>query len=297
MNAKVWFVLYGVLMLSMVSTPADAIRYCLYEDASCSQDEQCVDVTAGNCITADEIGAEGDGSVKIECVDAGLKTTFWASNDCTGTAFSNTLNGTDGECVAFFGDSYKWDCSAGGADCFAADGTVELVGGEIMRMDKLKIGDVVRVSASEFSPVYFWGHKDSSSTSGNFVQIMLESGRTLTLSSNHMLYANKALVRAVDVQVGDTLVDAHNGDSIVSDTRRGVTKRGLYNPHTIHGDIVVNGVVASTYTSAQLSPTAHMLLAIERLSFRLGLSVFGSMLESQRPAVLNWYLRTFGSVY
>lgn len=42
---------------------------------------------------------------------------------------------------------------------------------------------------------------------------------------------------------------------------RKVEKEGLYNPQTVHGDIVVDGIVASVYTEAVQPRVAHAMLA------------------------------------
>jgi hypothetical protein len=46
-----------------------------------------------------------------------------------------------------------------------------------------------------------------------------------------------------------------------------VEATGLYNPQTIHGDIVVDGIVASTYTTAVDPQVAHGLLAPLRVLY------------------------------
>ncbi len=49
-----------------------------------------------------------------------------------------------------------------------------------------------------------------------------------------------------------------------------VWERGLYNPQTAAGDIVVDGFVASTYTTFASPRAAHALLAPLRLAASLG---------------------------
>jgi hypothetical protein len=51
---------------------------------------------------------------------------------------------------------------------------------------------------------------------------------------------------------------------------------GLYNPQTLHGDIVVDGVRASTYTEAVDPVFAHAVLAPVRAVYRwFGVEVGG----------------------
>lgn len=58
-------------------------------------------------------------------------------------------------------------------------------------------------------------------------------------------------------------------DDIVSIER--VTEIGLHNPQTLDGNIVVNGIVATTYTEAILPPIAEALLAPVRASYHFNL--------------------------
>ncbi len=50
---------------------------------------------------------------------------------------------------------------------------------------------------------------------------------------------------------------------------RMASNTGLYNQQTIDGDIVVGGLVSSTYTEAVQFETAHSLLAPLRLIYRV----------------------------
>ena len=55
-----------------------------------------------------------------------------------------------------------------------------------------------------------------------------------------------------------------------------VERVGLYNPQTVAGDIFVDGVLASTYTTAVEPELAHALLTPLRAAFRamgVGVSV------------------------
>ena len=102
----------------------------------------------------------------------------------------------------------------------------------------------------------------------------------MSLSPDHYVAANGDLVYAKDVAVGDALgyVDggAAKSGAVVSTTR--VLKRGLYNPYTLSGTIVVDGVVASCHSSwildGLLSPAAaavayQKLFAVPRLAYKI----------------------------
>lgn len=168
------------------------------------------------------------------------------------------------------------EANDGDSACFPAAATVELESGARKTMEDLSIGDRVAVRNGRFSPVFMFTHK-LSDTEHAFVTLRTASGARLALTAGHYLYANGALVAAGGVRVGDELALGGGGSSAVVAVRR-ATARGLYNPQTVAGDVVVDGVLASTYTTAVEPALAHALLA----PFRW-LNVFGlqtTVLES-----------------
>lgn len=171
--------------------------------------------------------------------------------------------------AALLGDDEDGDAKAdstSGDDeetCFPASATVQLQSGAAVAMEDLRVGDRVRVSGGGFSDVYFFSHKDANAAA-SFVRIATEAA-SLSLTPGHLLRVNGKLAPADTVRVGDELdvapagrpragravvvkVDAHQG-------------RGLYNPHTVHGDVVVDGVVTSCLTTALPEAVATALLA------------------------------------
>ena len=137
-------------------------------------------------------------------------------------------------------------------------------------MHLLRIGDVVRVSPTAFSKVFAFGHRDQHARS-RFVRLVTAAGSAVELSPGHLIYANGVLRPAADVAVGDVLDHAAGSASAVVEVSS-VVKAGLFNPHTLHGDVVVNGVVASTFTTAVPLKVTRALLAVPRALFRLGVS-------------------------
>lgn len=116
-----------------------------------------------------------------------------------------------------------------------------------------------------------------------FVHIELESGNFLQLSSSHYLYVNDEnnLVPASKVKLGDVLFLADGTANNVVQISI-VLKSGLYNPQTLHGDILVNDISSSTYTELYTSPAAHTLLALLRLlynAFGFSTTAFASAAE------------------
>jgi hypothetical protein len=150
--------------------------------------------------------------------------------------------------------------------CFPASATVTLASGARVRMDALAVGDAVAVGGSARpSPVFMFTHREKAGVHA-FVRLTTAAGAALSLSPGHYVYAGGALVRADAVRVGDELRLA--GGSASGVVAVGATlELGLYNPQTLHGDIVVDGVVASTYTAAVEPAVAHAALAPLRAAF------------------------------
>jgi len=149
-------------------------------------------------------------------------------------------------------------------ECFPADATVQTRTRGIVTMEDLKVGDEVLAGKSqEFSKVFMFTHR-SRNILVPFISIETELGYNTRLTSGHMLYVNGYLTRAENVKLGDTLLDAEGiSRRVVRITS--TMKRGLYNPQTEHGDIVVNGIVCSTYTDAVVPSVGHALLSPLRM--------------------------------
>jgi len=181
------------------------------------------------------------------------------------------------------------------ADCFSSDATVQLESGVTIPLPALKLGDKVRVNENEFSEVFFLGHWDHTSISTNFVEIRLEDDNKLVVSRGHMIYVNNKLVQAKHAKVGDTMVTVeakHSKNVMIMEIKDGVRVRGLYNPHTMHGDLVVNGIRVSTFTNAMQQQVAHAMLLMERVVWKWkGLSMMSAMFGTDRPSWASWVIR------
>lgn len=170
------------------------------------------------------------------------------------------------------------------AACFPADATATLASGARVRMDELAIGDTVAVGGGRFSDVFAFTHADAAAVS-TFVELTVAPiedtcsahARALRLTPGHYLSVNGRLAAAGTVVVGDVLVRADGSTGVVTAvaTRPG---RGLYNPQTLHGDILVDGVVASTYTTAVEPRLAAAALAPLRAAYALGGGWLGTLL-------------------
>jgi hypothetical protein len=139
-------------------------------------------------------------------------------------------------------------------------------------MDELVAGDRVKVASGVFSEVFMFTHKLPAG-SHHFVSLLTTSGHRIALTSGHYLHVNGALAPAGAVSVDDRL-QLGSGESTSVTAISFLESTGLYNPQTLQGDIVVNGIRASTYTTAVEPRLAHAGLAPLRVLYRaLGITV------------------------
>jgi desert hedgehog len=137
-------------------------------------------------------------------------------------------------------------------------------------MDALAVGDMVKVGPNVYSKVFMFTHKVAGITR-DFVELSGASGASILLTAGHYIPVDGMLLPASSVSAGARL-RLGNGLSEVVTSVRLVSRTGLYNPQTLHGDIVVNGIVASTYTAAVAPRLAHAILSPVRTLFK----TFGS---------------------
>lgn len=174
--------------------------------------------------------------------------------------------------------------SSDSSSCFPGSATVTLRSGAVRTMSDLQIGDEVLVGARQFSPVIGFSHRAHSHHS-QYVHLHTATGHTVVATTKNVMYVLQDALRvptaAEDVVVGDLLPVLQNGlesQSIVTRVEQ-VQSMGLFNPHTMSGDIVVDGVVCSTYTRHVPMYAAHCLLTPVRAAYR-----FMSLLPSPLSA-------------
>lgn len=138
------------------------------------------------------------------------------------------------------------------------------------RIDKVSIGDFLQVGARKYSRVFMFGH-NVAGVRKEFVTLSTVGGEQLSLTAGHYIYANGALVAAGSVRVGDIL-SLGTGTAAIVDAVGNKIGEGLYNPHTIDGDIVGNGYIASTHTTALRPDFSHAILAPLRALNWFGIS-------------------------
>ena len=152
-------------------------------------------------------------------------------------------------------------------------------------MSQLEVGDHVLVDANTYSEVYMFSHRYAD-FSGPFVAIQTASGEELMLTADHYLYINGKLAVASTVKIGDTVSKGDGTDAIVVSVST-ETASGLYNPHTMNGDIVVNGIKTSTYTAAVEPSLAHSLLWPVRMLYSMGINVVQGMFDQGSEAIVS----------
>jgi len=146
--------------------------------------------------------------------------------------------------------------------CFPADATVEVVGRGRVAMAALHVGDVVAVAAGRTSRVYAFSHADADAVTP-FVELSTATAvRPLRLSAGHYLPVNGRLAAARTVVVGDVLTTAAGPAAVTAVAAS--TAVGLYNPHTVDGGLLVDGIRTSCYTTAVAPAVAAALLAPAR---------------------------------
>lgn len=172
---------------------------------------------------------------------------------------------------SFYTEEPTMEPSGEGEDaaCFPTSAFVHLSSGEDIPLLRLQAGHDVLVTESRSSVVYLFTHKRSVELH-DFILIKSAGNHSIKLSQGHYIYANNKLKAAKKVKFGDVLRTL-DGNTIVESVEW-TKDYGLIAPHTLHGDIVVNRIVASTYTSALHPIIAHSVLWPLRFLVRLGIA-------------------------
>jgi uncharacterized protein YjbI with pentapeptide repeats len=147
------------------------------------------------------------------------------------------------------------------SNCFAGEATVALESGQYVRMDQLQHADRVAVGGGDHSDVFFFGHRNPNARTA-FVRIESTSkaDQPLYISPGHYLYVNGRLATAGTVRIGDKLRGPDNADNVAVLAVSREDRSGLFAPASLHGDLLVDGVVVSSYTDAMHPMSAHRLL-------------------------------------
>lgn len=153
--------------------------------------------------------------------------------------------------------------------CFPASANVHMADGSEMPISKLQAGHFIKTDADSHSQVFLFTHRQLEGLH-EFVRVEAASGHVITLSANHYVYANGKLTAGDSVKIGDVLTTTDGPSKVVKLST--VMEHGLVAPHTLHGDILVNGVKASSYTRSVHPTVAHALLAPVRALVHMGIA-------------------------
>lgn len=134
-----------------------------------------------------------------------------------------------------------------GSVCLHGDGSVLLRSGEVKKVRDVRVNDEVQVGKGEYSPVFMFTHADPNLVT-QFVKVMTEGNETTTVTPSHYMHSDQGIVQAGEMQVGDSVLLADRYVARIKSVSRFMSK-GVFNPQTMQGDIVVDGFLVSTYTS------------------------------------------------
>ena len=180
-------------------------------------------------------------------------------NGCCNTINCETCTATGSTCTCTDGSGGTTTTS-----CFPANALATLPSGATKPMSELCIGDSVLAVRPDgttfFDQIYMFGHKDVS-VSASFVKIETASGKFLRLSHDHYVPVVRSgkdeVIASAEAQVGD-LVHVTASKNLLAVQMDRVVKIsiiqdvGLFNPYTLRGSIVVDGVVASSHSGSAL---------------------------------------------
>lgn len=252
------------------TTPTTAIRNFV------AKEKEIGDFLAGFVVSRIECGPKAiNNNVSVIFIkpEKDIKLTweqiYGPGSTLSGTSSLEEVDLDDGTKYLFLGDAcYYRERSITDSVCFPADATVTLPDGSARRMDAVQTGDRVLVADGTYSRVFGWTHRTSEKSSSRYVEIVAASGHRLVSTPGHYVYADGKPMLARLVKVGMKLRAVGAGEVDVVKVSR-VRGKGLYNPQTLHGDIVVNGLVATTYTQTVEPTIAHSLLAPLRMAWHV----------------------------
>lgn len=166
-----------------------------------------------------------------------------------------SFGGSDGE----FGDEEEE-----GFDCFPASALVEDGAGRRIALGAIRVGTTVRTGTHSTSRVFMFSHAEPVGMF-DFIELNTAGGK-LTASEGHIVHTARGALPAGEVRVGDRLLTADGAQAPVISTIP-VRERGLYNPQTLDGNIVIDGFVVSTFTTVVPTAAASSMLAPLRAVF------------------------------
>lgn len=129
--------------------------------------------------------------------------------------------------------------------CFPANAPIMSKRGPLP-IKSLHVGDTVLVNTNQWSTVFAFTHRQAHTWVG-FIRIEIHGG-CVDMTSGHYLWTNGEYRQAGDVEIGDKVKSVLWGEIDVKWVGC-VVQQGLYSVQTENGEIVVGGVVVSTFAS------------------------------------------------
>jgi len=137
-------------------------------------------------------------------------------------------------------------------NCFSETALLDVLGRGKIEMKDLTIGDQV-LTDHGFESVYGFAHHNPTAKNQEFFQIHAEGlAKPLEVTGRHLLHklGNAHPVTADSLKLQDSLIGS-SGQAMKIQKIKHVFKDGLYAPLTKSGQIIVNGIKASSYISLQ----------------------------------------------
>jgi len=157
------------------------------------------------------------------------------------------------------------------SQCFSSSALASVKGKGNVPMSHVEVGDEVLTGTGDFEVVYSIDHRDPAKYT-SFLQIYYSENiveqhgeqkyHHIELTKRHLIYvANEANpVPASTIKVGDVIQTTYGPRPVTKIST--VDKRGVFNPLTASGTIVVNGVVSSTYSAFLGTNSSNKLIGI-----------------------------------
>ncbi|PXF40772.1 Protein hedgehog [Gracilariopsis chorda] len=164
--------------------------------------------------------------------------------------------------------------------CFPGNAAVKVENIGWVPMRNLRTGDRVLQANGAYSEVFGFSHRLR--TSIHPFRRICTVTKCMTASHGHYIYTKQKLVAAGAIKAGDFLATGVDEYEAVIGSED-VWEQGLYNPHTLTGEFVVEGFRVSCYTTAVRPDLAKTLLSPLRAAFRvIGADISGGLLASVR---------------
>lgn len=147
-----------------------------------------------------------------------------------------------------------------------------------MRFTVITVGDRVLLPVDVYSDIFGFTHRLPKADSYREFARPFSDDAGQLVTASHYIYLNGDLQAAENAAVGE-LAFLGDGRALAITSVGREKAYGLYNPQTVHGDIVVSGFVTSTYTQAVDARVAHFGFSVDQVAFSW-FGVFTAAFES-----------------